>query len=144
MGLRYSQVLGNVFYHIKLSDELSDMIDTHFTSASHHLRRFEQSKSEEHRLFHLTRHRIHLRLMMSLIYKFGDFSEAVDPSNRDLDRRETWSPEWTIMPDPRMFASMKEDWRFLIGEPHVADAYIHNEDWLNYFMRVESRRNNAC
>ncbi len=133
MGLRYSQVLGNVFYHIKLTDELSDMIDTHFSSAAHHLRRFEQSKTEDHRLFHLTRHRIHLRLMMTLIYKHGDFSEAVDPSNRDLDRRETWSPEWTIMPDQNMFKKMAADWRYEVGVAHAGDQYLHDENWLQYF-----------
>lgn len=138
MGIRYSQIIGELFYHIKLSDEVKDMVDTHFTGASHHLRRFEQAKTDECRFFHLSRHRIHLRLMMSLIYKLGDFSEAIDSSNRDLDRRETWSPEWTIMPDQNMFRKMQPDWRYEVGVAHAADIYIHDEDWLNYSLRSGS------
>ncbi|HXH75045.1 MAG TPA: hypothetical protein VNJ08_08775 [Bacteriovoracaceae bacterium] len=141
--IRYSQIVGDLFYRIKLTDEVKDMVDTYFTGASHHLRRFEESKSEENRLFHLTRHRIHLRLMMTLIWKFGDFSEARDESSRDLDYRDTWNPDYTIMPDPFMFRRMHPDWRFMVGQPHVADTYVHNEDWLSYFMKEASTVNKS-
>jgi hypothetical protein len=141
--IRYSQIVGELFYRIKLTDEVKDMVDTYFTGSAHHLRRFEQSKTEDHQMFHLTRHRIHLRLMMTLVHKYGDFSEAVDPSNRDLDRRETWSPEWTVLPDPFMFRRMIADWRCIVGQPHLADIYIHDEDWLNYFLRPGSIANKA-
>lgn len=138
MGIRYSQILGEMFYNIGLPDELKDMADTHFTGASHHLKRFHESTSEEHRLFHLHRHRLHQRLMMMLVYKFGDFSMATDPSNRDLNRRETWNPDWTIMVDECMYRKMMPDWRFPVGKPHAADHYLHDEDWLNYFMQQKS------
>lgn len=138
MKIRYSQIVGELFYHIKLSDEVRDMLDTHFTAASHHLKRHQEAKSEEHRMFHLNRHRLHQRLMMMLVYKFGDFKDAKDPSNRDLDRRETWHPDMTIMVDENMYRKMLPDWRFSVGKAHAADLYLHDEDWLQYFTRPGS------
>ena len=137
-NIRYSDILGDLFYHIKVTDDLKDLIDSHFTGASHHLRRFEQAETEEHRLFHLTRHRIHLRLMMSLIHKYADFSEATDPTNRDLEYRDTWNPDFTIMSDPGMFRKMAPDWRYPVGEPHCSDHYIHSNDCLIYHLKVVS------
>lgn len=135
MGVRYSQILGDMFYRIKLSEEAKDMVDTHFTGAAHHLKRFHQANTEDMRAFHLHRHRLHQRLMMTLVYKFGDFSDAIDPSNRGLDKRDTWSPEWTIMVDECMYRKMEPDWRYPLGKAHAADHYLHDEDWLNYFQR---------
>ena len=132
---RYSDILGDLFYHIKLSEELKDLIDTHFTGAAHHLRRFEEADMKEHRHFHLVRHRLHLRLMMTLIHNYGDFSEAIDPTNRDLEFRETWNPEFTTLPDPGMFRKMAPDWRYLVGESHCSDHYLHEQDWLNHSQR---------
>ena len=97
--LRYSDIVGPYFYNIGLSDDDQDMVSTFFTGAAHHLRRFHESATEEDRYFHLSRHRTHLRKMMLIIHTRGDFCKATDQSNRDLDRRDTWNPEWTIMPD---------------------------------------------
>jgi hypothetical protein len=76
--LRYSDIVGPYFYNIGLKGEEKDMVDTYFTGAAHHLNRLKEATTEEHWLFHLHRHRIHLRLMMTLIYLFGDFSQARD------------------------------------------------------------------
>lgn len=131
--LRYSDIVGPYFYNIILKEEEKDMVDTYFTAAAHHLKRFKEAATKSDRNFHLHRHRIHLRLLMTMIYEFGDFTEAVDVSNRDLDHRETWNPDFLIIPDPNMFNLMLPDWRFGVGVAHAADHYIHDENWINYF-----------
>lgn len=126
--LRYSDILGPYFYNIGFNSEECDYIDTFFTGASHHLRRFEEATTEEDRYFHLSRHRAHLRKMMKLIHERGDFSKAVDPSNRDLDRRESWDNRWTVLPDPKMFTKMSPDVRYPVGKEHCADLYLHKDE----------------
>ena len=127
-NLRYSDVVGPYFYNIKLNEDDQDLVSTHFTGAAHHLKRFQEATLESDKYFHLSRHRIHLRLMMTIIYKRGDFSKARDTSNRDLDRRDTWNPLHTIMPDRLMFEKMIPDWRFVVGVSHCADYYIHHDE----------------
>ena len=107
------------------------MVDTFFTGASHHLKRFQEATTEEDKYFHLSRHRTHLRKMMQLIHDRADFSKAVDPSNRDLDRRESWDNRWTVLPDPKMFTKMSPDVRYPVGVEHCADLYLHNDDLNN-------------
>jgi hypothetical protein len=128
--LRYSDVIGRYFYQISLSDEDKDLVDTFFTGSAHHLKRFKEATQPEDRDYHLSRHRSHLRKMMLVVFKRGDFSKAVDPSNRDLDRRDTWNPDWTTMPDPNMFNKMLPDWRYGIGEAHCADYYLREDELL--------------
>ena len=130
--LRYSDVVGCYFYNIVIGEDDKDMVDTHFTGAAHHLKRFHEAKTKDHKYFHLTRHRIHLCLMMGIIYMRGDFSQATDSSNRDLDRRDTWNPEHTTMPDPAMFNKMIPDWRFEVGSAHCGDHYIHRDDMFHF------------
>jgi hypothetical protein len=132
--LRYSDIVGPYFYHIVLSQDDRDMVDTHFTGSAHHLKRFHEAISNEHKTFHLLRHRLHLRLMMQIIFERGDFSQARDESNRDLDHRETWNPKWTTMPDQNMFNKMLPDWRYVVGQAHCADHYLHSDDFLDYEM----------
>ena len=129
--LRYSDILGSYFYNIGLSQDDKDMVDTFFTGASHHLKRFQEATTGEDKYFHLSRHRAHLRKMMQLIHDRADFSKAIDPSNRDLDRRESWDNRWTVLPDPKMFTKMSPDVRYPVGKEHCADLYLHNDDLNN-------------
>jgi hypothetical protein len=134
--LRYSDVVGSYFYNIVLGVDDKDMVDTHFTGAAHHLKRFHEATTKDHKYFHLRRHRIHLSLMMGIIYMRGNFDHAADESNRNLDRRETWNPDWTTMPDPNMFNKMYPDWRFVLGVAHCADHYIHSSDMTSFDKQV--------
>lgn len=129
--LRYSDILGPYFYKIVLSDDDKDLVDTHFTGSAHHLKRFHEATLSEDKTFHLQRHRLHLRLMMLIVYERGDFTNASDTTNRDLEYRDTWHPESTTMPDPGMFRKMVPDWRYEVGQPHCADHYLHRDDTIN-------------
>lgn len=122
--LRYSEILGTLFYGIKLSPADCDLIDTHFTGAAHHLMRYRQSTSDVAKSFHLLRHRSHLRKLMGLVFSRGDFKDAKDRSGHDLDDRESWNPDVNQVPDPLMFEKMKPDARFSIGEAHSSDIYL--------------------
>ena len=129
--LRYSEILGPYFYHISLTAEDKDMVDTFFTASSHHLNRLKEAITKEDRYFHLSYHRAHLRKMMLIVYERGDFSKAIDESNRDLDRRETWNPEWTTIPDPNMFRKMLPNVFYPVGVAHPADMYLHDDYFMN-------------
>jgi hypothetical protein len=137
--LRYSDIVGPYFYNIGLTDDDKDMVDTHFTGAAHHIKRFKESSTKEAKFFHLSRHRIHLRLMMGIIFERGDFSKAKDISNRDLEHRETWNPMWTTMPDQNMFNKMLPDWRYPVGIPHCSDHYIHCDDMIVEDTQIDQR-----
>jgi hypothetical protein len=126
--LRYSDVVGAYYYNIGLSDDDKDLVDTHFTGAAHHLKRFHEADSALDKRFHLSRHRMHMRSMMEIIYERGDFSKASDGSNRGLENRETWNPDWTTMPDELMFEKMLPDWRYPVGSEHCSDHYLHRSD----------------
>lgn len=127
----YSDILGDLSYHIELSQDDKDLVNTFFTGAAHHLKRHHEAKDKDTKHFHLTRHRIHLRLMMQLVHDRGDFSKAMDKTNRDLEFRETWNPDFTIMPDPGMFRKMAPDWRYPVGEAHCSDHYLHRDDIIS-------------
>lgn len=139
-NIRYSQVIGSLFYQIVLVDDDKDMVDTHFTGASHHIKRFHECTNKDDQYFHLSRHRTHLKLMMRIIFERGDFSNAIDKSNRDLNQRETWNPDWTVMPDQNMFRRMVPDWRFEIGQSHASDTYIHADDLIEIESETINQR----
>ena len=128
--LRYSDIVGAFFYQIGLSEIENDLLDTHFTGAAHHLVRFHEAHDEKDKTFHLVRHRSHLRLMMLIVFKKGDFTNAQDPSNRGLERRQIWNPDFTLMPDQNMFRKMLPDWRFALGQAHCSDHYLHKSEIL--------------
>lgn len=139
MGLRYSDIIIS-FYMIEMSQGHKDMVDTHFTGAAHHIKRFHESIVENDRIFHLHRHRLHLRLMLYLVRAFGDFTSAKDPTGRGLEHKQSWDHDQIIMPDPLMFRKMEPDSRCPVGAVHPSDNYLHDKDWLNYLISVESRR----
>ena len=130
--LRYSEVLKS-FYRIQLSEDHADLCDTWFTGAACHLWRFRESQCEEYKLFHLHRHRLHVRLMMTIVIKFGDFSEAIDSTGRGLDQRESWNHFKRVIPDFRMFESITPDPNYPVGSPHPSDHYLYDPDTLAVF-----------
>ncbi len=131
---RYSDMLGKDFYHIGLSDEDKDMVDTFFTGAGHHLARLKESATKEDRYFHLSRHRAHPRKMMLIVFERGDFSKAIDESNRDLNRPESWNPDWITIPCPNMFRKMLPNVFHEVGMSHPADMYLHEDDYWSEDM----------
>jgi hypothetical protein len=107
--MRYSEILGETFYKIKLTAEIRDLVDTHFSGAAHHyVRMLEARTSQTESLeFHRFRYVTHLETMMQLVYSCGDFSEAVDPSRGGFEKRESWLPQSIRLPDPDMFDAME-------------------------------------
>jgi len=136
--MRYSTIIGEAFYKIKLPDGVKDVVDIHFTASAHHLRVLPLAKTKSDRAFHLKRHRGHLLALMDYVYKFGDFSQASDDSLRDLDQQSSWDPSRCFsLPDPKMFHSMSADPGVLPGEPHPSDVYI---DWDGWFCETSLRQ----
>ena len=129
MGLRYSEIVGEKFYQIKLHQGARDMCDVHFTGAAHHLIRMRQANDDPAAFaFHLRLHRAHLRQLRSVVYECGDFSEATDESFCGNNNRESWNPAYIEMPDPSMFNSMQPDPRHGIGEGHHNDSYLPKDE----------------
>lgn len=126
--MRYSDILGEHFYKIGLNSEDADLIDLHYTASAHHLKRFREATTQKTRYYHLTLHRAHQRKFMLIVYQRGDFSNAIDESNQDLDRRPSWNPSVTAIPDRQMYRSMLPDWRYGVGEAHCSDIYLHDDE----------------
>ena len=103
-------------------------MDFHFAGASHHLFRFREASSVslDSAAFHLQRHKAHLRHMMQVIYRHGDFENAEDPSMMDMDLRESWNPDMNPIPDRSMFNSMLPDVRYQMGQNHPYDVLLRN------------------
>jgi hypothetical protein len=152
--MRYSKIICDVFYNIKLSSDYRDILDVHFTAAAHHFLILRQS-SRKYRQYHVLRHRAHTKAMMDTIYINGDFTKAKDDSGRGLEKRESWDSQLNFaLPDPRMFNSMKRDPSCEIGEPHPSDFYLNpdtiadaedsksrdDEDNSLVWIRPETRR----
>ncbi len=126
--MRYSEIIGSKFYNIALTKLVQEMVDIHFTASSHHYWRISDTDYIQEQIFHSVRYREHLFLMMEFIYKYGDFINAVDPSFRGLDFRESWNPRKILTAlDPNIFNSMVPDFNFRIAEPHVSDIFLSIE-----------------
>lgn len=133
MGIRYSQILGELFYNIGLSDDHSDLCDAFFSASSHHYLLLRYCQSKFHREFHLSRHRAHLRALKEIVYTYGDFRKAKDQSLRGLEKRASWDPRSSFLPDPKMFDSMKIDFSCgSVGQAHPFDWYVTPSDQANF------------
>lgn len=123
--LKYSEILGDVFYKIRLSAADADLLDQHFQGAAHHLWRYREAEPEsEVEQFHLRLHRMHLVQLMKIVYLRGDFCQAVDPTPLGLNRREAWNPDYNPLPDEEMFNEMWADGRYELGAEHPSDLYL--------------------
>jgi len=123
--LRYSAIIGDSFYKIGLMQEHRDLVDVHFTAAAHHYLLLPKVESDVDRQYHIARHRAHMRAMMTIVYRYGDFSKAIDESLRGLELRERWNPITNFtLPDPKMFNSMHADPTCKMGEPHPSDHFL--------------------
>lgn len=137
--MRYSQILKS-YYRIQLTEDHADLCDTWFTGAAHHLWRFREAKSEEDKLFHAHRCRLHIRLMMTIVMKYGDFQDAIDPSGRGLEKRESWDHLKRVIPDYRMFESMVPDVIYPVGSPHPSDHFLYDPSTLAVFDQPSAQR----
>ncbi len=126
MGIRYSQIVGELFYNIGLSSEHREICDIFFSASAHHYLLLDLCESEYDQEFHLLRHRAHLRAMKQIIFLYGDFTHAKDESLRGLETRAAWDPDANIaLPDPRMYNSMEIDLSCgSVGEAHPFDRYV--------------------
>lgn len=131
--MRYSDVIGDIFYKIRLNPEASARVDQHFISAAHHRWRFYTAKTPDGIRYH---HRMYFEHLFALLRTVmgGDFTHAVDLSQRGLNSPLGWSParfpvpqpahmtEYDhLLPSPKMFDAMDSDIRFKEGIPHLYD-----------------------
>jgi len=123
--LKYSEILGDAFYRIRLSSADADLVDQYFKGAAHHFWRYREAAADsEAEQFHLRLHRAHLVQLMKVVYLKGDFSQAVDPTPLGLNRRDAWNPDYISMPDEEMFNEMWADGRYELGVEHPSDLYL--------------------
>jgi hypothetical protein len=125
--MRYSEIIGDVYHHIRLPEPNQFWLDVYFSAAAHHLIRWREAQRDSNEeAFHNNLFRKHLHAMMNIIYISGNFREAVDPTGFELHKRESWNPErLTVgLPDPLMFNAMTGDERFGLGEHHISDSYL--------------------
>ncbi len=125
--MRYSEILGEVYHKIRLTEEVAFWADVHFSAAGHHLIRFRQTpKESSEEKFHSELFERHLTRLKEIVYTAGDFRRAIDPTGEQLHKRSSWSPLRIGIPDCRMFAKAEllTDPRFGIGVTHISDQYL--------------------
>ena len=124
----YSKIALEDFYQIYLDEPGALLVDSHFMGAAHHLNCWINSRDLHPSLFefHLVRFGAHLRHLYETVYVTGDFSLAVDPSERNLHQRKTWSPNLLSYPHETMFKDMVSDERVPMGKEHPYDRLLHS------------------
>lgn len=123
--LKFSEILGDAFYRIRLSSADADLVDQYFQGAAHHFWRYREADVNcDAEQFHLRLHRAHLVQLMKIVYQRGDFGQAVDPTPLGLNRRAAWNPDCVSLPDEEMFNEMWADGRYELGAGHPCDLYL--------------------
>ena len=128
--MRFSKIVGSLYHKIRLTPSQEDLLDTHFTAASHHFNRYKESGTNfVAEIFHDHFFRSHLSRLMQVIYDCGDFSRATDPTGLDLHIRRNWKPGLSNyrLPDPEMFWEMLPDPSFGVGVAHPSDVYLNKK-----------------
>lgn len=151
--MRYSQIIGEGFHHIKLTPKKYSLVDGHFLAASHH--RYcvlDGDLTTEEIWFHERLYWDHLVKLMSIV-EDGDFSEALDLTRKGLSKPQGWNITDRInhcrdsaldydyaLPDPEMFNSMvSADSRFKIGDDHPYDYLLTNSISPSFiFLNVQA------
>lgn len=115
------------FYRIRLPDEIADLVNQSFFGASSHLKLSEIAKLEGNREYfikHITRFRSHVRFIMRLVRRYGDFTNSEDATNRGLDCKEFWDPSVSFCPGKEDFTSMSLDYRHKLGQDSDIDCIL--------------------
>jgi len=135
-NMKYSEIISDGFYNIKLTQKDLSLIDLYFLGANHHRwRSQEKDISDADLIFHRKYYWIHMIYMMKIIRQ-GDFKYCKDISGRGFNDPNKWQiKKWLdknyiendvsyyddILHDPDLFCEMYEDSRLLCGENHPND-----------------------
>lgn len=128
--MRFSKIIGDGFFGIKLTAQQFDLLDRHFVAAAHHRYRFAESGSK----FHNDRYYEHMDLLMSIVRQ-GDFSgffrhpvlikNGFDkPSRWVLVPGQTPSASDPQLYDSTLFSEMCADVRWNTNQEHPYDVLL--------------------
>lgn len=135
--MRFSEIIGDGYFGIKLTSHQYDLLDKHFLAASHHRNRWMTGRNKD---FHNARYFEHLSILMSIV-SLGDFSRFFRHPvlvKNGFDKPSRWrisliSPPASPMAldshlfDPGLFSEMHADIRWQDGEEHPYDVLIDND-----------------
>lgn len=119
--LRYSNIIGDIFYNIGLTKRQGALVDAHFLAAGHHYHRIKLGGGDFHRV-QMWRH---VKALTEIV-RSGDFTDAKDTGGDgycDLSNPDNWKFSHRL-PHPQMFDSTWEDYRFSFGENHPYDDIL--------------------
>lgn len=125
MHFCYSQIIGDVFYCIKLTEKQYHAADDHFAAAGHHFHRLKLARTKDVEDFHEDLMWRHVKALMDIVVT-GDFSCARDTGKDgycDLSKQESWGFN-NKLPHPKMFKKMWEDCRYKFGNNHPNDGIL--------------------
>lgn len=123
--MRYSEIIGDAFYRIKLTSSQYAEVDAHFVASAHHYHRAQQTDDLALSRFHQDLMLRHLDALKTAVSE-GDFSEAVDLTGRGLEEPQGWHKQRKKMPDEEMFSAMWPDRRYPLGDHHPYDALFQD------------------
>ena len=122
---RYSEVLRD-FYRILIPVANQERLDIHFTGGSHHFYMAKYGDNSRSQDYHLELLHQHMAALKLIVFREGDFSQAKDPSLRNLNKKESWAASNRQFPHPNMFDSMRPDPTCGVGQPHSCDFFLEN------------------
>src|ERR1041385_1408337 len=98
--MRFSEIVGQGFFGIILTQDEYFALDCHYTGSAHHYLRWQEATAQDspYVSFHWQLHRAHLRHLMEIVFHQGNFNHADDPSYSGLDSREAWDPSKVSIP----------------------------------------------
>ena len=118
----YSRLVLWGFHQIYLPAPWAGIVDRHVWASGHHLVRSREALSR-YRIweFHHRAYLRHVEALTVLIARFGDFTFAIDPSERELHFRHTWRDLGCALPNPQMLDDLQCDQSIALGEQHPYD-----------------------
>jgi len=135
---RYSEVVLAAFYQITLDKGYAQCLDRHVLAAAHHLIRARESvASPALWKLHNSLFFEHVREVNSLVAMHGDFSLAIDSSERGLEKRCVWAELDSALPDPGMYDT------FSAADPDCSAGEFHPWDDLLVTNAFDSRKRAA-
>lgn len=134
--IKYSDIVGEIYYNIGLSKHEACLVDAHFAAAAHHRGGALLADDLRNGQFHQKLYWLHLKRLFEIV-SMGDFSHAKDLSGRGMNLRGSWHtsrlPECvsvltdldkSALPHENMFGTTSFDGRLEMGDDHPYDILL--------------------
>jgi hypothetical protein len=136
--VRFSTLLTDGMFKIKLSKEDMTTLDQVFEAAAHHYWSERQAENEEVSQYHNHACEMHCKVLSQIICERGNFNAAVDPESEGRDQPAYWTLEQGPIATRDIFCNMLPDSRYWVGTSHPNDKILSRFGFLKDFANIAS------